>query len=87
MTLDPNEFIALHGLRKYNSGDSADYFRLQGFLKDRGLELSTKSNRYCIRKTGSKGKSRWVKWANVIEYVDNIRVSEGLEPIFRRPDK
>ncbi len=72
------------GARRFQRGDSADYSAMTFFLRDRGYDVaySQKGGRkVTIKRTGSMGRPRSMSFQELVEFVDSIRLEEGLEPI------
>ncbi|QFI65761.1 hypothetical protein [Sinorhizobium alkalisoli] len=76
-----SEFAAKKGIRKFADGESSSYDSIKSFLADRGYELAYRVNRYTIKKAGARGLGNTMTWAKVIDFVDEIRRSENLQPL------
>ena len=79
-------YIERNGVRRFEAGTSGDYQSLKVFLADRGYLLSTygRSTTFIIKAPGQRGRPKPMNWSKVIEFVDGIRLGEGLEPLKRR---
>lgn len=79
-------YIERNGVRRFEAGTSGDYPSLKAFLADRGYLLSTygRASTYIIKEPGQRGRPKSMNWSKVIEFVDAIRLGEGLEPLKRR---
>ncbi len=75
------EAIAAGRVRRFDAGDGADLLKLQHFLRQRGYILHVSKNSYFIKREGQPGKPKAMHWSKVIEFIDNIRVGEGLQPL------
>lgn len=71
-------------IRRFAQGDSGDYFSIQYWLLGKGYELHNAKSAYytTCRKTGRRTKFR--NWSCTLEFVDELRQAEGLEPLVRR---
>jgi len=72
------------GARRFRRGDSADYSAMTFFLRDRGYDVaySQKGGRkVTVKRTGSMGRPRSMSFQELVEFVDGIRLAEGMEPI------
>lgn len=72
------------GPRKFARGDSGDLFALKSWLLARGYEFKNSSMHISIKKIGTYGAPRKMTPTKVIEFVDELRRAEGLEPLRRR---
>lgn len=81
------DFLARNGARRFERGFSADAHGCREFLARRGYELKVRSSYrlYTIQKLGATDKPRTLKFAQVIAFIDQLRVAEGLTPIERAP--
>lgn len=70
------DHIARHGVRRFAAGETADYYSLQSWLRDRGYALSKSRSLYSI--SNGRGHPKVMPWANVVSFVDDIREREGL---------
>jgi len=79
-------YIERNGVRRFEAGTSGDYQSLKVFLADRGYILSTYRSQasFIITIPGQRGRPKPMNWSKVIEFVDGIRLGEGLEPLRRR---
>lgn len=79
-------FIAENGVRRFEPGTSGDYQAIKSFLADRGYTLTThgRASSYIIKAPGQRGRPKATNWTKVVEFVDELRRSEGLEPLKRR---
>jgi len=79
-------YIERNGVRRFEAGTSGDYQAVKTFLAERGYLLSTqgRATSYVIKVPGQRGRAKAMNWSKVIEFVDGIRLSEGLEPLKRR---
>lgn len=79
-------FIAAKGVRRFEPGASGDYQAIKSFLLDRGYVLSSgrAGLTYQISRPGQRGRPKGIGWAKIIALVDELRASEGLEPLKRR---
>lgn len=73
-------WLATHGgPRRFQRGESADFFALQRWLLCRGYVLSASKGSFFVRPVG--GERQQMKWRQVIELVDTLRAAHGLETI------
>lgn len=72
-----SDFIATHGVRKFQIGESGDYFNIQSFMLQRGYTISFSGKKFTIK---GHGKSRVTSWNGMLQFVDAIRTAEGREP-------
>jgi hypothetical protein len=79
-------YIERNGVRRFEAGTSGDYQSLKAFLADRGYHLSTYRSQasFIITVPGQRGRPKPMNWSKVIEFVDGLRMGEGLEPLKRR---
>lgn len=79
-------YIQRNGVRRFDAGTSGDYQAVKSFLADRGYTLTThgRASSYIIKAPGQRGRPKATNWAKVVEFVDELRRSEGLEPLKRR---
>ncbi len=75
------EAIAAGRVRRFDAGDGADLLKLQHFLRQRGYVLHVSKNSYSIKREGQPSKPKAMHWSKVIDFIDNIRVGEGLQPL------
>jgi len=82
-----DEYMAKHGVRRFERGACGNYDAVQLFLLDRGYELRRIAAAFALKRIGQKGSGRRMNWAKVIAFADDLRVADGLEPInpSRRP--
>lgn len=76
------DYLQKTGARRYEMGFCSDYHGIQGYLAMRGVDLTTRNNgkfTYIIRL--KDGQSRKATWQEVLQFADEFRRSEGLEPI------
>lgn len=66
------------GARRFERGESSEYFQIQKFLEERGYTFAKVASRLTIGFAGGRKKS--VSWAQAIDFVDKIRRQEGLQP-------
>lgn len=82
--IDLNEaidtWIQINGVRRFEQGDSADFFRVQDFLKGHGYEVSGSIHRKDF-KVEVDGRRKSLGWNGLLEFADSIRVQSGMEPI------
>ena len=71
-------------VRRFAQGDSGDYFAVQNWMLKRGYDLMCASLVYTVKNRTTGAKQKFKGWANVVRYVDGLRVAEGLEPLVRR---
>ncbi len=76
------EWLAQNGARKFGKGESADHQSIRFFLQDRGYELSGWQGKFRISK--GAGRPKVMTWRAVLEFVDELRLAEGLQPILVR---
>lgn len=78
-------FIAENGVRRFEPGTSGDYQAIKSFLADRGYTLTThgRASSYIIKAPGQRGRPKSIGWSKVIQFVDELRQGEGLEPLRR----
>lgn len=75
------EAIAAGRVRRFEPDDGSDFLKLQNFMRQRGYILSICKNSYFIKREGQPGKARAMHWLKVIEFIDDIRLAEGLQPL------
>lgn len=74
------DYLKAHGARRFEQGESVDYFGLQAWLRDRGYTLTSRASLYTL---SSGGRPKVMPWRNVVQFVDKMRLAEGLQPILR----
>jgi hypothetical protein len=72
------DWIAQNGVRRFERGDTAEYFHLTNWLRERGYVLTKVHGTY--RLANGSGRQRNTTWAGVIALVDKLRLAEGLQP-------
>lgn len=73
-------WLAAHGgPRRFERGESADFFALQRWLLCRGYALSAAKGTFYVRPID--GERQQMKWREVIELVDTLRAAHGMETI------
>ena len=79
-------YIQRNGVRRFDAGTSGDYQAIKSFLADRGYTLTThgRASSYIIKAPGQRGRPKATNWTKVVEFVDELRRSEGLEPLRKR---
>jgi len=82
-TLTTN-YIAKHGVRRFEQGTSSEYYALQAWLLQRGHVLTCASHRYTLKPVGQPGRGKGMTWAGVLDFIDRLRTAEGLEPLRRK---
>lgn len=75
------DFIAKHGVRRFERGQSGDYDGVKRFLEDRGYSVNGWQGKHRVSRGG--GRPKLMFWSQVIELADGIRAAEGL-PTLRR---
>lgn len=75
-----DRWIQINGVRRFEQGDSADFFRVQDFLKGHGYEVSGSIHRKDFN-VEVDGRRKSVGWTGLLEFADSIRVQSGMEPI------
>lgn len=66
------------GPRRFQPGESVDFYSVQSWLHRRGYSLAGLKGRFVVE---AKGRSqRNLLWRQVLELVDQLRAAEGLEP-------
>jgi len=78
------EYIAQHGVRRFEQGTSSEYYALQAWLLQRGHVLTCASNRYTLKPVGQPGRGKGMTWGSVLNFIDSLRVAENLEPLRRK---
>lgn len=76
------DYIARHGVRRFEPTASGDVLRLSAYLEKHGYRVTCFSGHCRI----ARGDGPWRKATlrEIIELADKFRVSEGLEPLVRR---
>ena len=79
-------YIERNGVRRFEAGTSGDYQAVKTYLAERGYLLSTqgRATTFVIKVPGQRGRAKAMNWSKVIEFVDELRQGEGLEPLKRR---
>ncbi|WP_244563957.1 hypothetical protein [Ensifer aridi] len=77
-------FIAKNGVRRFEQGESGSYEAIQSFLAERGYDLKFYSNKYWFKQIGSRGAGKRMAWSQVLDFVDQLRASEGRPTVKRR---
>lgn len=75
------DYLKAHGVRRFEPGERVDYFGLQAWLHERGFRLTSKQSLYSI--SSGMGRPKVMPWRNVVQFVDKMRLAEGLQPIVR----
>ena len=69
-------------VRRFERGETTDYFAIVRYLEERGFKLSMKHSRYFL--ANGRGRPRQCDWSDVLAVVDKFRVAEGKTPFVRR---
>lgn len=69
-------------VRRFERGETTDYFAIGRYLEERGFKLSMKHSRYFL--VNGRGRPRQCDWSDVLAVVDKFRVAEGKTPFVRR---
>jgi len=79
-------YIERNGVRRFEAGTSGDYLAVKTYLAERGFILTTygRSTTFIIKVPGQRGRPKPMNWSKVIQFVDGLRMGEGLEPLNRR---
>ncbi|AUX76380.1 hypothetical protein [Sinorhizobium fredii] len=77
------DFTAKKGVRRFDQGESGSYDGVQSFLLSRGYELRRRVHKFELKKVGTGGRAKSMDWDSVLDFVDQLRVSEGREPLRR----
>lgn len=75
------EYIAKKGVRRFEAGSSASYGAIQHYLRERDYDMRQNKSMFTLKRLGKPGMGKRMTWAKVIAFVDEMRVSEGLEPL------
>lgn len=78
-----SEAVSAGLVRRFEPGESGEYIHIQTWLSQRGYVLSTVRHGYHIRQSGVRGAPKRMTWAQVVSFVDGLRVGEGLQPLRR----
>lgn len=70
------------GARRYEAGFSSTFLSIQTFLQARGITVTCFKRRYKI--SFGKGRPKIATWHDVLSILDDIRTSEGLEPLLQK---
>lgn len=83
-----DKYISTNGVRRFETGLSADVHGLQEFLKKNGYEVAIDGARrfFSVKKIGERGKPRRMRQPEVIALVDTLRAEAGPSPISRTPE-
>ncbi|MFC0246813.1 hypothetical protein ACFOLL_13070 [Falsochrobactrum ovis] len=73
------EFISLHGVRRFEQGDSSSFHRVSTFLAEYGYTVSG-SPMGMVNVRQGRGRPKRMGMAKLITLADEIRVAQGLEP-------
>ncbi len=76
------DFIAKHGVRRFERGQSGDYEGVKRFLEDRGYSLNGWQGKHRVSR--GAGRPKLMFWSQVIDLVDEIRTTEGLQTLRRQ---
>lgn len=78
-------YIQRNGVRRFDAGTSGDYQAVKAYLAARGYTLTTygRASTYTIKAPGQRGRPKSIGWSKVIQFVDELRQGEGLEPLRR----
>lgn len=78
-----------HKPRRFDRGDSATPDALCEFLRARGYDLNFTGwkggGRATLRHVGQRGRPPSMSMRDLLAFVDELRITEGLEPILK-PD-
>lgn len=66
------------GARKFEREIRTDYWAVQSFLRDHGVNLNVHRNKYLLGNIGAK--TRQVSWKEIMDTVDKLRCQIGLQP-------
>ncbi|MGN6538921.1 MAG: hypothetical protein ACTHKQ_24740 [Mesorhizobium sp.] len=76
------DYIAKHGVRRFERGQSGDYEGVKRFLEDRGYSLNGWQGKHRVSR--GAGRPKLMFWSQVIDLVDEIRTAEGLQTLRRQ---
>lgn len=76
-------WLAQHGgPRRFERGDSATVDAMKWWLRERGYEVAfTQKGGMALKQSGAMGRPRKVTVRDLVAFVDELRVAEGLERI------
>lgn len=75
------EFIATHGVRRFEQGVTADIDGVRRFLESHGYSVNGWQGKYRIRQ--GSGRTKVYHWREVVKLADRVRRAQGLEPFIR----
>jgi len=82
-------WLAVNRPRRFETGVSATPDALRAYLKEHGYELGFTGwrggQRATIRHIGQRGRPSTMSMRDLIAFVDELRLTEGLQPILK-PD-
>lgn len=67
--------------RRFQPGDSTDFYAIKAWLGMRGHALSAVKGRFVVEAQGRSRRN--LLWREVMNLVDDLRRREGLEPFAR----
>lgn len=75
------DFIAKHGVRRFEQGATGDFDGIRRFLEAHGYTVSGWQGKYRIGQ--GKGRPKVYHWRDVVKLADKVRRANGLQPIIR----
>lgn len=82
-----DSFIAANGVRRFERGMSGDIDALRGYVSRHGYDIvftQRGKTPYVIR--GGKGRPKNLTRTGLFEFVDELRIADGLQPFIPRKE-
>lgn len=84
-----DDWLKTHRPRRYERGESATPDAIRAYLNARGYELGFTGwkggGRATVRTIGQRGRPPSMSMHDLVAFVDELRLTEGLQPILK-PD-
>lgn len=71
------------GARRFDKGFRADPDYIRSYLEKWGFQVRAKAGMYYVS-SGKRGAPHRCRWKGLVEFVDELRIKEGKEPIIAR---
>ncbi len=75
------EYLAKHGARRFAQGSSGKYDSVRLYLLEKGWDMRRVQANFALKPVGKPGIGKRQSWQKIIEFVDELRVADGLEPL------
>ncbi|MCZ3377455.1 hypothetical protein [Rhizobium sp. AG207R] len=78
------DYIARHGVRRFDRGFSQDWTYIQNLMLSYGYVLRTERKFYSLVPVGYRGRRKLVGRDGILAQIDAVLIANGREPFLRR---